>query len=96
MSRIGKNRVEGGMQVSKRACTSISKAFHIILTYPKDKTRKKYNFECTFFTKISNKRKWTNESVTYRLGHSERPIKWYANRFKTYKEQEYLPPRPKY
>jgi len=81
--RMAKNGVGRGLLVSRKALISLSKSIPHLM-YPKDKTNiRKFNFGCTFFTKLSNQREWTNESVTYSLG--EHTIKWYADGSKTHK-----------
>jgi len=67
--RMAKNGVEEGFLVSRRALISLSNSIPH-LTYPKDETMRKFNFESTFFTKLSNKREWTNELVTYCPRHT--------------------------
>jgi len=63
---MAENGVGKGLLISRRAWISLSKSLPH-LKYPKDEVIKKFNFGSTFFTKLSNKREWTNESVTYRL-----------------------------
>jgi len=53
--RMAKNGVGGATLLKRRTWTSLSKNIPH-LTYPKEKTVRKFNFGSTFFTKSSNKR----------------------------------------